>query len=131
MNVTCKPCMRLTTENVEAVLNRCLYIPGSHPSHEVINIEGFKNDFSFYSQALNQEKENIECLLAQLPSNFKEGWSFWEMYRTNDGRNWATSFKSMEALMVLGIAINKIRYLLPKDSWWSLPGSAPYVVVNE
>lgn len=130
MNATCITNVRLTAENVNTILNKCLYTSSSSSSHKPLIIEGYKNDFSFDTVALNQERENIEALLSQLPSNFKEGWSFWEMFRTNDGRNWTTSLKSMEALMVLGIAIEKIRYVLPKEAWWSLPGGAPYVVVN-
>ena len=130
MNTACTSSIRLTTESVNEILNRCLHTPSSHACRRVLNIEGYKNHFSFDPYLLSQEKGNIEALLSQLPTNFKDGWSFWEMYRTNDGQSWTTSVKSMEALMVLGIAINKISYLLPKEAWWSLPGGAPYVIVN-
>jgi len=129
MNATCVNDLCLTTENVNNVLERCLY-PSSDCLRLPVSIEGYKNIFSFDPHALNMERENIESLLSQLPTNFKEGMSFWEMYRTNDGHNWTTSLKSMEALMVLGLAIGKIRYVLPKESWWSLPGGAPYVVLD-
>ena len=130
MNTICATPVRLTTETVNDILARCLHIPDSNQSSEVLHVEGYKNSFSFNVDSLHREQENIEALIAQLPSNFKDGWSFWDMFRTDSGHNWTTSLKSMEALMVLGIAINKLSYLLPKEAWWSLPGGAPYLIVN-
>lgn len=130
MNTTCTTLIRLTTENVTDIFNRCLYVANSHGKSSPLNVEGFENNFTFDTEALQEQKHNIEALLDQLPASFKNGWSFWEMYRTDDGHNWTTSLQSMEALMALGIAIQKIRYVLPKESWWSLPGGAPYVILN-
>jgi hypothetical protein len=35
----------------------------------------------------------------------------------------------VEQLVQLGIAVGKIRYLLPRDMWDALPGGMPYFVV--
>lgn len=131
MNTAYATRIRLNVENVQHIFNRCLYTPECSCSTEPLTVQGYNSDFVFNPDMLQLEKSNIEELLKQLPENFKEGWSFWEMYRTQDGYNWTNAAKNMEALMVLGIAIKKIRYVLPKNLWWSLPGGAPYVVINQ
>ncbi|MBQ8043599.1 MAG: hypothetical protein IJ272_05560 [Clostridia bacterium] len=132
MNTTCVPKMKLTTANVEQILKKCLYVsvPTEDEIDNPIEVEGFQNMFTFNPAMLEEEKHNIEDMLTQLPEQFKEGWSFWELYRTQDGHQWTSTARIMEALMVLGIAVEKISYVLPKSSWWSLPGGAPYVVLN-
>jgi len=128
MNTTSTQKTSLTAANVEFILQKCLCACVSN-TNESIEVEGFKNTFTFNQKMLQQERHNIEEMLSQLPEEFKDGWSFWELYRTRDGHNWTTTARLMEALMVLGIAINKLSYVLPKNLWWSLPGGAPYLVI--
>ena len=46
-------------------------------------------------------------------------------------RQWTGMQRSMEALMVLGIAIGKIEYMLPREAWPDLPGGVPYIVIKD
>ena len=36
--------------------------------------------------------------------------------------------RSFEALVTLGIAIGKVKYIIPEEMWVFLPGSVPYVL---
>ena len=123
--------IRLTDGNVTRILNRCI-IPEGVPvvGYTTVEVEGIHKDFVFNSSILDTERQHIEEMLKQLPKGFKQGRSFGEMYRTESGRQWTGNIKNMEALMVLGAAIGKVKYPVPKSLWWSLPGGMPYVVVK-
>jgi hypothetical protein len=72
-------------------------------------------------------------LLNELPSSFKKdiggGWSFLQACETKDGVQWG-EHRNMEQLFVLGMALGKVRYCLPRDLWQVLPGGMPYLVIE-
>ena len=37
----------------------------------------------------------------------------------------------MQELLLLGLAIEKIEYLLPREMWSILPGGMPYIKIRE
>lgn len=124
--------MRLTDKNVARILAKCLHSSAANISckSELVNVEGIQKEFIFNMNMLNSERQHIEDMLKELPVGFKQGWSFCEMYNTKSGRQWARNVNIMEALMVLGVAIGKLSYPVPKALWWSLPGGMPYLILN-
>lgn len=124
--------MRLTDKNVTRILAKCLHSSTANASckSELIKVEGIQKEFIFDMNMLNSERQHIEDMLKDLPIGFKQGWSFYEMYNTKNGSQWTRNVNSMEALMVLGVAIGKLTYPVPKALWWSLPGGMPYLILN-
>lgn len=123
--------MNLTDSNVKQLFQKCLYRQASpSQANKYIKVEGVANEFVFDKEMLNAQRHNIEALLSFLPKTFREGCSFWDMYLTNNGRQWTNSPKTMESLLALAIGIGKASYPQPKSIWWSLPGGMPYVVIN-
>ena len=59
------------------------------------------------------------------------GWSFLNMCVDKDGNQWTGFHEIVDKLLMLGIAIGKMSFLLPKQMWSILPGGMPYVVVND
>ena len=120
---------RLTDKNVSRILAKCIHV-ASCPTQtcSTVEVEGIHKNFVFDKNILEAERSNIENMLKELPKRFKQGGSFGEMYHTEKGRQWTGSFKTMEELMVLGVAIGKLNYPVPKTLWWSLPGGMPYII---
>ena len=131
---TCTKRTRLTDQNVRRILAKCIQpvqtTQPALPSSAIIEVEGIYDNFTFCKEVLDSERQHIEDMLKSLPKGFKQGWSFGEMYHTKTGRQWTANIKTMEALMVLGVAIGKLKYPVPKSLWWSLPGGMPYVILN-
>lgn len=122
---------RLTERNVSRIISKCIHTTNA-PSSKLltVEVEGIHKTFVFSQTELESERKHIEDMLKELPNGFKQGWSFYEMYHTQTGRQWTYNIKSMEALMALGVAIGKLTYPVPKSLWWSLPGGMPYIILN-
>lgn len=69
----------------------------------------------------------------QLPESFHEskggGWSFLNMCEDKGGNQWSGTHKTMEQLLCLGMAMNKMKILLPREVWKIFPGGMPYVAI--
>ena len=78
-------------------------------------------------------KHGIYEMLNQLPDNFKKesggGMTFLNACVDVNGIQWG-EHRSVEQLVVLGLAINKVRYCFPREFWDSMPGGMPYIVVE-
>lgn len=55
--------------------------------------------------------------------------SFLNSCNTNEGKQWTGMHMKMEFLFALGVAIEKVKNLLPREMWPILPGGVPYFVV--
>lgn len=53
------------------------------------------------------------------------------MCLNKDNIQWTGSHQTMQELLLLGLAIEKIEYLLPKEMWSILPGGMPYIKIRE
>lgn len=102
------------------------------PEHEAIFVEGITMKFGFHKERVNKRKEKIIGFLKELPEQFSKGggWSFLNLCNDKDGQQWTGLQMIMQELVCLGIAIGKVKYLTPKDTWAALPGGVPYVAVS-
>jgi hypothetical protein len=70
-------------------------------------------------------------MLYELPDNFQSnnkanGWSFLEACVDKNGTQWTGEPHFVELLMILGLAIGRVEYCLPKKMWSALPKGLPY-----
>lgn len=121
--------MKLTAENVETVFRDCLMREGEDISTGEI-IEGLLSSFAFHKHRLEGHKAEIIELLDDLPESFHVGWSFLAACMTKDDIHWGEHM-NIEQLVVLGIAIKRVKFLVRRDLWRILPGGMPYFVVTE
>lgn len=123
--------MKLTAENVETVFKDCLFGDAEDTSKAVV-VEGVLNKFGFHPGRLATHKVEIKQLLDELPSDFRSdgggGWSFLNACMTKDGVQWG-EHRNIEQLLVLGIATNQAKMLMPRNMWRILPGCMPYFAV--
>ncbi len=123
--------MKLTANNVTTILRDCLFKDGESQDNPIF-VEGLVSDFGFHPKRIESHKENIIDMLSQLPENFRidkgGGWSFLQACDDNNGNQWG-EHRNMEALFVLGLAIQKVKLVTPKEMWPALPGGMPYYAI--
>lgn len=101
---------------------------------DAIKVEGIMNTFMFDPKRVAGNREKINDMLDQLPDEFHlgkgGGMSFLQACMDRDGNHWGEHI-NMDELFVIGQAIGRVKYLLPREVWSALPGSMPYLVVGE
>jgi hypothetical protein len=92
--------------------------------------------------AINRERAaahapEVRRMLALLPDAFRaralgggDGLSFLNMCVDRHGQQWADLHRTMEELLVLGLAVGAAEYCLGREFWSALPGGMPYVRVT-
>lgn len=126
--------MELTTENIELVIKDCLFKNGEDTTEHVIG-EGVMTKMGFHPGRLKAHEENIFSMLKGLPEEFMAtkggGYTFLNACVTKDGDQWTGDHSSVDKLIVLGSAIKRMSFLMPRDMWDALPGGMPYLVVKD
>lgn len=121
----------LTAENVEKVFTECFFKEGEDTSKAVL-AEGVMHNVGFHPERLEAHKVEIADFLDQLPSPFKKevggGWSFMNACETSNGRQWG-EHRSIEQLLLLGLAAGLVEYGMHRELWVVLPGGVPYFAV--
>lgn len=124
-------------EKVQEIIMECLFKPeelqdGKAPENAII-VEGLLVKFGFHPERIAANKDNIKVLLDMMHDNFFEslggGWTFLNLCIDKDQKQWG-GHKDCESLLVLGIAIGRVR-IVPHEMWKILPGGLPYVVFKD
>ena len=125
--------MELTTVKVSEILKDCLFKEDEDQSKAVI-INGVVSNYGLHPDRLKNHILEIEKLLAELPDSFHEGkgggMSFLNACMDRSGRQWG-EHRNIEELVVLGLAVNKVKYCAARDMWAVFPGGMPYFVVTK
>lgn len=123
--------MELTATKVHDIFLDCLFKEDEDKT-DYIPCKGITINVGLHPQRVESHKDEIYTLLQELPENFQKehggGWSFLEASVDKNGNQWG-EHKNIEELMLLGMAIQKVEYLLPRELWMILPGGLPYIVV--
>ena len=107
----------------------CLFKKGED-STNLVKVEGITRMFGLHPQRLEEERELITALLAELPAEFKEGWSFLNLCTTKDGKQWTGLHRVCEQLVVMAIGLGLMEYCFPREMWAILPGGVPYLMIK-
>lgn len=125
--------MKLSSINVKHIILECLFKEGEDTTDH-IRCEGIINTIGFHPGRIQQYHDDIFDMLKQLPTSFMKssggGHSFLAACMTNEEEQWG-EHQSMEELMLLGLAIKKVEYCLPREMWQALPGHMPYFMVKD
>lgn len=98
------------------------------PTDNAVMVKGITINIGFHPERLKAHREEISKFLDELPVEFKDGYSFLGACIDKDGKQWG-EHHNVEQLMLLGIASGRVKLLLPRDLWKSLPGGMPYFIV--
>lgn len=122
----------LSADNSHEIFIKCLF-KNEEPKDNPVIVDGITMKVGFHPQRVKENENKIIEMLAQLPEEFQqsggEGMSFLNACNDKNGRQWADMHRTMEELVCLGIAIGKVKFLMPRDLWSVLPGGMPYFVV--
>lgn len=125
--------MNLTSKNVNDVFIDCLFEQQPEDISKINIIEGVMMKVGFDPVKLEKSKEHIVNMLNQLPDDFQPtggaGMTFLNACVDNKGNLWG-QHQDVDRLLCLGLAINRVSYLFPKEMWSALPGSMPYFGVK-
>lgn len=122
----------LTSQNVTDIFKKCLYNE-AQPDVKTIVVEGIVSSAKFSVPMVNEYKQEIADMLSQLPDEFMTskggGWSFMNACVTKTGNMWTSLHQVMEQLFMLGMSVDMVICLLPRELWSALPGGVPYYQV--
>lgn len=107
----------------------CLFKEGEDTTNHV-KVEGITNMFGLHPQRLEKKRELVTALLAELPAEFKEGYTFLNFCTTKDGELWTGEHRVCEQLIVMAIGLDLMSYCMPREMWAILPGGVPYVMIK-
>ena len=130
--------MKLTVEKVNEIFMDCMFDEEESGEDgtpdDFIKIEGVVNTFGLHPGRVESHRDEIIDLLIELPNEFRKdgggGWSFLNACNDRHGNQWTDFHLDMEQLFILGMAIKKAEFQLPRALWGAFPGGMPYLVVD-
>lgn len=124
--------MKLDSKVVHDIFLDCLFKEGEDTSTAVI-VEGILDRFGFHPERLQSHKLTVAGMLDELPDEFKAhkggGMSFLNACVDKHGNHWAEHV-TMDQLFCLGMALDLVKCLLPRQVWAVFPGGMPYYAVK-
>lgn len=121
-------------QEVEEIFIKCLYsedeLIDGKPSTEPIIVTGIKMSVGFNPINLNKYKDKINSILDVIHETFKQGWSFLNLCLDKNKNIWTGQHSTMEKLLLLGLAIDRIAYCCKRELWGVLPGGMPYIFIK-
>lgn len=125
--------MQLTAENVHNTLMDCLFKSGEDTTLHKVG-EGVMTSVGLHPDRLEAKRTDIENMLSELPEQFMVGvgggWSFMNACVKKDGNQWADTHQAVDKLVMLGNALGRVQFTMPRELWSALPGGLPYFSVN-
>ena len=131
----------INAEEVEEIFLNCLWsdkqiktLGEEYLLAHSIKIEGITLLAAFNPERTEYHAKRISEILAELNPQFFHnvggGLSFLQLPFTKDEEQWG-EHKNAEQLMLLGMAINQVKYALANRSMWvAFAGHMPYIIVN-
>jgi hypothetical protein len=132
---------------VEEILKDCLFsdpelkrsddgeIESMKIPADAVKAEGIMNTFMFNRARLEARRDEITEMLMNLPEPFRAtkggGWSFLSACQDRNDEQWTGLHLRMDQLFVLGIAIGRAKFLMPRSMWAAMPGGMPYLVIED
>jgi hypothetical protein len=126
--------MKLTAKNVEDLFIDCLFKDGEDIS-KAVTVHGVMMKVGFHPERLEKNRFAITELLLQCHGDFMEsgeakGMSFLNFCQDKNDELWTGVHAVCDNLICLGLAIEKVVFLLPREVWGVLPGGMPYLQIK-
>lgn len=133
----------LTSKAVMDIFMDCLFKEQPAIGTKYIPSRGISVNVGFDPEKIESHKDEIINLLKFLPTEFFEtdqeqiithkkceggGWSLLKAPFTKYDTQWGEQIDA-DRLFMLGMAIGKVKYLMPREFWSALPGGVPYYII--
>lgn len=104
--------------------------PGTTPAGAII-VKGITKTLGFKPERVKINEASIKALIEEIvPDDFLttggKGMSFLNLCMNRRGEHWA-EHPVMEELILLGMAIKRAGFCVPREMWSMFPGGMPYV----
>ncbi len=124
---------KLTSLNVRETGFACFYPEGTTEENlpeDAVKVEGITSTLVFNPEKLKENHADIVGYLEQLPeecrvSNDIDGLSFLAMCVDKNKDLWG-QHPEMQMLLCLGLAIERVKFVMPRPVWRMFPGGMPY-----
>ena len=124
-----KPVFQLTADDVNQTFRSLFFLEEEDKSNPVL-VEGIMHSIGFHPERLKVATAHIQEMLNELPNEFFEskggGWTFLNACNDNKDRQWTGDHRTMEQLVIMGLAIGKVEFLMDRTMWSAFPGGMPY-----
>lgn len=121
----------ISSQKIVDILGECLLsesqVENTDNNIKPIHVDGITYNLKLHPEKVSEYSEDISKIINELPEEFKNGSSFLKLCHTKDGEKWTSLHRICEALMILGVATNKMKYCFPKEIWSKLPEGVPYI----
>lgn len=131
----------LSRSNIERIILASLFLPEELPPNptkenlpkDAIIVEGIMNEFVFNPKRIEEHREDVKGMLAQLGDEFMKdgggGMSLMQMVADKHGNLYGEQ-QTADLLYVLGNALGYADWIVPRSMWAILPGHMPYIVID-
>lgn len=126
---------------VDKTIRECLYTEEELNASEkdekgipkgAVLVRGIMHNMGFHPGRLEAARPKVKTWLMALPDQFRKssggGWSFLNACMDRNNEQWGEHM-DMDRLFTMGIGLNLVTFMLPRDMWNILPGGMPYIVV--
>lgn len=100
----------------------------------IVEVEGIFNIYGLDKTILEENQDEITTMLNELPDEFKQssggGWTFLNACNDRECNQWTGLHERVEQLFMLGMGLDIVSYLMPREMWEILPGGMPYLVIK-
>ena len=109
INVTASSMSELT----QNAFMDCLFKEGEDNTN-LVKVEGITRMFELHPQRLEEKREIVTALLAELTAKFKEGYTFLNLCTTKDGELWTGEHRVCEQLIDMAIGLDLMKYCMTR-----------------
>jgi hypothetical protein len=122
----------ITAEEIDDLIPLVIEIPtDEHEAGEILLVQAKNISFPFGKKALVEHEPAIRALLDRVAPEFKEVAGGGACLANWPWLDSTLGAPRHEALLALGLAIGKIQWLAPRESWQELfPDGSPYLIVR-
>jgi len=118
----------IQSEKVTDIFLDCLYQEDEDSTNHKL-IEGILCNYGLNPIKIENHRKSISEMVDNLPEDFKDGWSFLNLCYNKNMEQWTGVHRVCEQLLLLGLAIGRLEYLVPRELWKTMPGQLPYIRV--
>lgn len=122
----------INPEKVDEIFRDCLFTKEEYIEGETEykSAKGVMLNVGFNPKKLEKNKDTIISFINELHPTFLKGWTFLNLCFDKNENLWTGSHSTMDELLTLGIAIDKMEIISPDWIIDRLPGQMPYIIIK-
>lgn len=125
----------LTADAVTTLWDACFAREGDG-DQDLVRIEGATMEGRLSTTRIRNSAPEILELLLELPEKFRQssgsgGWTMINACADRHGRFWTSEMRTVDKLVILGLAAGLVHWTLERAHWYILPSGMPYFRISD